>query len=133
MTLRTGNRSFTFIEIMVTTAILSLGIVLVYKSFFNLLDAFSYCSDYLSIQPITDEIVWQAEDDFKRYGKFINAKTWGFFLSRNRRFTWDLGADLIDGSRNFNLYRINLRFSWKEGPEEVNITRFTYALQARQQ
>ena len=46
---------FTLVEVLVTTAVLSLGIVLIYRAFFTLLDSFGYYSNYLRVIAFADE------------------------------------------------------------------------------
>jgi prepilin-type N-terminal cleavage/methylation domain-containing protein len=123
--LKTGNKGFTLLEVMVTTAVLSLGIVLVYQSFFISLDAFDYCLNYARVAPWADEKLWETQDDFRRYGASANPAASGEFISSNKIFTWNMSCASIDPPR---LYKINLILSWKEGKRTAKLFRDTYAL-----
>ena len=61
---RKTNRGFTFFEIMVTVAILSFGIVMVFQAFLTSLNAFSYYMTHLQVQCLADEKIWEVSDKF---------------------------------------------------------------------
>ncbi len=126
MMLRTGNRGFTLIEIMVATAVLSLGTVFIYEAFFSSLDAFNYCSNYLNVASWMDEKVWQAQEALGRFGPQAKIQTAGMFTSNNKDFKWSLSNRLID--KKEGLYRIDLALSWQEGSRKRKLTRAAYAL-----
>lgn len=125
MMLRTGNKGFTLIEIMVTVAILSLGMVLIYEAFFIVLDSFNYCSDYLNVASWIDEKIWQAQDSLTRRGSF-DADTIGEFINRNKVFKWSLSHNPIDEAEG--LHRIDLVLSWQEGKRTIRLSRSAYAI-----
>ena len=62
------KKGFTLIEVMVTTAVLSLSMVLIYQAFFISLDSFNYCADYLDVVSWADEKLWQAQDSVTHNG-----------------------------------------------------------------
>jgi len=127
MMLRIGSnrRSFTLIEVMVTTAILSLGTVLIYEAFFISLNSFNYCSNYLNIVSLADEKIWQAQDNLSRLGPQAQVETKGVFINRNKNFAWNLSYNLIEVTQG--LYRIDLILSWQQGPRKVKLLRTAYA------
>jgi len=110
---------------MVTTAVLSLGIVLIYQSFFISLDAFDYCLNYVKVASWADEKLWEVQDDFHWHGPSANPATSGEFISNKKIFTWNMSCASIDPPR---LYKINLILSWKEGKRTAKLFRDTYAL-----
>ena len=91
---------------MVTIAVLSLSIVLIYQSFFTSLDSLNYCATYLDIGNWANEKIWQTQDDLKRLGLLASIETAGSFSNRNRDFSWNLSYGLIDVESH--LYRIIL-------------------------
>ena len=132
MMLRIGSnfRGFTLIEVMVTTAILALGIVLIYESFFISLDSFELCSNYLNIAPWMDEKIWQAQDILNRSGNLDEVETQGEFQNKGKNFTWNLSSNLID--KDQGLYEIDLGVFWKEGKRQIRLSRNTYALSKKE-
>lgn len=126
VTRRKTQSAFTLIEIMVATVVLSLGAVLVHRSFFTCLDSVNYYSDYLSVIPWMDEKVWQAQDALSRSESPQLAGKNGEFKSRNKVFSWNLGYGFVD--EESRLYRINLVVFWQEGSRKVKLLRTAYAM-----
>lgn len=138
MTLQTGNKKkglvqllrkgagFTFIEVMVATAVLSLGIVLIFQGFFICLDSSNYCSSYLNISSWMNEKIWEAEDGITRYGTANNIPTVGDFVKRKKDFKWNITYNIMD--RENHLYKIGLFLSWKESGRAITLSRNTYAI-----
>lgn len=110
---------------MVTTAVLSFGIVLVYQAFFISLDAFDYCRNYLRVASWADEKLWEVRDDFRRDGPSANPATSGEFTKGKKNFRWHIFCSLMDAPR---LFKINLILAWKEGGRTAKLYRDTYAL-----
>jgi prepilin-type N-terminal cleavage/methylation domain-containing protein len=126
MTSRTGNKGFTLIEIMAATAVLSLGIVLVYEAFFVSLDALGYCHSYLQVASQLDEKIWSAQDNLQRLGASARIESGGSFENNHKAFNWNLSYYLIDEAEN--LYRIDSEMLWQEGKKNVSLSRNAYAL-----
>lgn len=126
MTLRIGNKGFTLIEVMVAVAVLSLGIVLIFESFFISLDAFNYYFDYLNVASWVNEKVWQAQDNISRFAGLADMKTSGSFVIRNKKFTWNLSYGLTDGREK--LYRIDLALAGQQGKRPIRLSRTAYAI-----
>lgn len=124
---RKTHKGFTLIEIMVTTAILAFGIVMIYEAFFISLDSFNYCLNHLDAQLWLDEKIWQAQDSLRQNGILNPGQMRGEFMNRNKRFSWDMSYDLIEQLEKFNLYRLNLVISWQEGKRKINLLRSAYA------
>lgn len=121
-----SKKSFTLIEVMVATAVLSLGIVLIYEIFFKSLDISNYCSNYLNVVSRADERMWQAQDDLSRFGAIITASLKDEFTDNNEEFFWNLSYQLLDAEAG--LYRIEGTLSWEEGLRKKKISRVAYAL-----
>lgn len=127
MTLQIGNKAFTLVEIMVTTAVLSLGAVLIYEAFFILADSFNYYADYLHLASWMDEKIWDAQDSLFRFGSLADIQTEGNLVSRNKEFVWYLSYGLIDRSEDFYLYSIDLILSGQERRKKSEFSRSAYA------
>ncbi len=123
--LQTGNKGFTLFETVVTTAILSLGILFIYEGFFVCLDSFNYCSNHLYAASWLNEKIWQAQNELSHFGPAAHIQTNGEFDKGNRGFKWDLLPKLIDTEKG--LYKIDLSLSWQEGQRGIRLKRTAYA------
>jgi len=117
--------AFTLIEVMVTTAVLSLGIVLIYQSYFTVLRASDYCSTYFSSVGFVDEKLWAACDSVRRQGTISDTELSGELQSGGKKFTW---AMWMESGQAPDLYAINVQLSWKDGARNQEIRRTAYAL-----
>ena len=111
---------------MVAVAVLALGVVLIYQSFFVSLDAISYCVDYLSAAPWINEKLWEAKDSLRRLGPSAGIETSGSFALNNRNFTWNLSYQLSDEAGG--LYKIDLAVLWHSGRRQAQAVRSAYAM-----
>lgn len=124
---RIGSSGFTLVEAMAATAVLALGLALVFQGLFTSLNAYDYYDNYLSLLPRSDEKIWEAQDRINRLGPQANLDTSGEWANqRARRFKWGLGSSLLDKAGG--LYKLNLRVSWNEGNRKVSLQREAYAL-----
>jgi len=123
---KSRNKGFTLLEIMVATAVLSLGLVMIYQAFFISLNAFKYYSNYLKVSSWLDEKLWEAEDDLFRLGPLAQINPSGSLKVDNNNFYWNLSYGLIDEPQN--LYKVDLALFWQEGKRRVNLTRNAYVL-----
>ena len=122
---RTG---FTLVEVMVATAILSFGLVMVLQSFFISLDTFDYYQNHLKVQTWMDEKIWQLHDDFRQLAYFEPATTKGEFTIGNKNFTWEVNYSTLHPEE---LYKLDLEVLWKQGARGVKLLRTTYAANYR--
>src|SRR3989338_6269800 len=106
---------FTLVEVMVATAVLSLGIVLLYEAFFKITDAFGYYNHYISVSPFAREKIWAAQDAFSKSGDQASVEASGKLAQRGQDFTWNVSYSLLDEAPNSLLYKIDLVIVWKEG------------------
>jgi len=121
---RIGRRSFTLIEVLVCVVILSVGITLVFQSFFTCLNAFNRYTTYLNIMPWMSEQLWQAEDEINRAGTLVSYNNQGEFSYEGKKFSWQLVSSLID--KEEGLYRLDLTVSWQEATKLMTINRYAY-------
>ncbi|MCK5287705.1 MAG: type II secretion system protein [Candidatus Omnitrophica bacterium] len=120
------KRSFTLIEVMLSTVVLALGIVVIYESFFRSLDLFGYYNNYLNVASSADEIIWNAQNELNLFGPTAVFANKGVISQNNKDFNWDLFYESINPENN--LYKIDLFFSWKEGSKDVKLLRTEYAV-----
>ncbi|MFH1593564.1 MAG: prepilin-type N-terminal cleavage/methylation domain-containing protein [Candidatus Omnitrophota bacterium] len=128
-----GSRDgFTLLEVMVATAILSFGILLIYQAFFTTLDAFNYYSNYLNLAPWIGEKVWEAQDELVRLGPRAQLAKSGGFRRRNKDCKWSLSYSAIDRSTDRDLYRVNVMLSWLEGKKRIELKRIGLAIHEKE-
>lgn len=123
----TGNKSnkgFTLIEVLVTTAVLSFGIVSVFQALFIIMSAFGYVSSYLNVIPALDEKMWEVSDAIRRLGPQAPVAKQGIFEFSGRKYEWK--AAVLTADKEAELYRIDLAAEWKEGRRENEIIRSQY-------
>ena len=126
--LRIGNKAkgFTLVEIVIATAVLSLGSVLIYEAFFMCMDSFNYCSDYLNMAPWADEKIWEAQEELTFAGTLDELERTGDILRGNNKFSWFLYYNLVSTSVIKDLYEISLTLSWQQGKRVSKISRSAY-------
>lgn len=128
MMLRIGNRraGFTLVEVIIATAVLSLGSVLIYEAFFMCMDSFNYCSDYLNIASWVDEKIWQTQQSLTLTGGFDELEQNGDITKQKNRFRWQLSHSLISTSLLMDIYEIGLTLSWQQGKRVARTSRNAY-------
>ncbi len=127
MTLRTGNKGFTMIEVMVAASVLAFGILFIYLAYFTSLDAFAYCTDTLNVAPWLDEKIWQVQDDLGRFGFLAYIERKGSFRTGNRNFYWNLSCGMVGEAPELDLYEIDLELLWQMGTRKMKLSRTAYA------
>ncbi|MCM8787278.1 MAG: prepilin-type N-terminal cleavage/methylation domain-containing protein [Candidatus Omnitrophica bacterium] len=131
MILKIGNkkyRGFSLIEVMVATVFLIFGTILIYETFFTLLDAFSYYSNYLTILPLFEEKIYKAQNALSKNNIEI-LETQGEFIKEGKFFLWEISYDADDQLKDlFTLYRIFATIRWRAGRKSFTLERTTYAL-----
>ena len=118
------NRGFTLIEIMVSIAILSLGLILILQSFAYSLNALRICRNNLEATLLAEEKMSQMQ--------IIAQQTRGSLLSGiegesslgNIEFKWEI--DAVQDEEYVNLYKVASTTSWKEGRRKGAVIFVTY-------
>ncbi len=122
------RRGFTLVEVMIAASIMALGAVLIYESFFMCIDSFNNCADRLDIAPWIDEKIWQAQDEIMRAGTLDEFDKTGGFVMDNNQYNWRLYSQILSASLFYDLYKVNLNVSWKEGKRYAKSSRTAYAI-----
>lgn len=120
-----GNKGFTLAEVMVSTAVLSLGTVLIFESLFMSSRSFNYYSDYLNVLPVIDEKLWVAQNNLRCFGQSVQMDTQDVFKDKDEDFNWHLSYSPIDEA--WGLYKIDSILIWQDGPRKIRLTRTAYA------
>ena len=119
------KKAFTLIEVMLATAVLSLGAVLIHEVFFKSLDTYNYCHNYFSMGYWLDEKIWSVQDNLRQSGPLVNVERNGRFKAGNKDFAWNLSYDLTCDTQD--LYKIVLDVSWREGSRDIKVSRTAFA------
>ncbi len=122
---RTGNkRAFTLIEVMVTVSVLSLGLLLLYHSFFVSMDAMQYASNRLNAQIWLEGKIWEESDVLRRTKALPSGTENGVFQFQGRDFSWKRSVAALET----NLYSLTVTLSWKESGRQRELAYATYLL-----
>lgn len=126
--MKQGNKGFTLLEVMVAAAVLAMGTVLIFQSFFSVLRAYEYCSGYVASSPFAQEKLWLASESI-RAGGILPAQTGGETVIDGRKFKWDISGELARD----RVYKVAVRIRWRAGKREPEVTRTAYALYEKQE
>ncbi len=119
-----SGAGFTLFEIMVSVAILSIGLVVIFEALLVCLNIFSYSLNYLNAQCWMNEKMWRMEDYLVRNEGEEAGTTSGKFRSGSKNIAWTMSiTPIIEES----LYELSLVCSWKEGSRNVTVSRIAYA------
>ncbi|MBU2102269.1 MAG: prepilin-type N-terminal cleavage/methylation domain-containing protein [Candidatus Omnitrophota bacterium] len=122
-------KTFTLVEVMVATAILAFGTVLIYRSYFGALNAFAYYDRYMRVNPWVVEMLWRAQDSLKRQGSLGDLESSGMIAADNKSFDWDASYMVLDQIKNCcELYRVDVTGSWNIYAKNFSLTKSIYAV-----
>jgi prepilin-type N-terminal cleavage/methylation domain-containing protein len=127
MTLRTGKsrKGFTLVEVMVTVAVLSFGLAMIYRAFFSSLDALMFISQRFLVNLEINNRLWEAEDSFNRaFDEAAALSDSGKTIINNVPFGWKTSGTLIDGTTN--LHKVEVDITWPEKNRKIVSKRFAY-------
>ena len=127
---RTGNNrhGFSFIEVMVTIAILATGIVVIYRSFLISLDIMNHltCRAYASTLLDNKLNRWQRLFEVTKEIPF-NDKREGDTVKIQKKdvhFDYDIRTTAVGKLQN--IYEVVMTISWREGGRPKQMTRQAY-------
>ena len=124
-----GNKKgFTFFELMVTVAILSTGITLIYRSFLISLDYQEYLSHRLyAINLLNDAIAirqWELQDkgkvDLGQHMETVDAKL------NNKKVAFQISTLVRKVDQLENIFELDTVLAWLENGRSVRLVQSTY-------
>jgi len=118
------KRGFTLIEIMVTLAVLSLGIVAVYQSLFVLLDVLAYSSDRLKAQYLVGNKICEREYNIEGASETQKSTLGRGLFARQKGLKWQIDYLAVDDREDLGELTVSL--SWRDRGRLTSLTRTTY-------
>jgi|GEM_PF-5052525 len=115
-------RGFTLLEVLAATAVLSVGTLYMYQSYFSVLRAFDYCSGYIASSNFLQEKLWEGVDSVRREGG-LGSPVSGDFTAGGRQFVWNMAL----GKASDRVYEVTVAVDWKSGKQEIELSRTAYA------
>jgi len=129
-----NKKGFLLFEVMVTVAILSLGLTLILRSFTTSLSAARISQNYMLACLLLEEKMWELEEEAESTKKITTEPSRGEFATSNEkdkwreRFSWEIACeDLLDEEREeTSLDKVTVTVAWKEGRRERKVCLPTY-------
>ncbi len=119
------RRGFTLIEVMVATAVLAFGSVLIYQSLFMVLNAYDSYARYVVVEPWMHEKIFEIQESIRRTGSPSTSGS-GDITLRTQRFLWRASVEPAAGLDG--LFRVDLEVSSTGRQRMTTFTRSAYAL-----
>jgi prepilin-type N-terminal cleavage/methylation domain-containing protein len=123
---RSSTKGFTLMEIMVTVAVLSFGIVSIYEAFFISVDTYGYYTRYLNVRDWVDGKITELELALLESQVLEQGRTAGQITRGHKTFDWTVQVTLIGEDQG--LYAVDVRIFWREGVRTVDISRTAYLM-----
>jgi len=118
------NKAFTLVEVLVSSVILAVGLVIIFEVFLTSLDIVNLFNNRLSAQLFLDEKIWQLQSSLDQTsGMFIPNEQSGIVSISGRDFKWQLDMELVDLTQE--TFKVAARVDWTEGQKQRNIKRQT--------
>lgn len=121
------KRGFTLIEVMVATAVLAFGVVLVFEAFFVSMNSHATYTRYMTAGTWMHERIWEAQDALMRQGPAALSDSSGQLVLDGKPFEWQQRLKEIDGESG--LYGVDLDVSWTQGARRQRLMRTAYIFQ----
>lgn len=110
-TLQIGNeQGFTYIEVMLSVLIFSLGYIVILGSYSKVVDALNISRDNIQAMVLLNEKMAELKEDFIKEGGLEPQSQSGTFEGRLKRFRWMLDVDAKDDIPDIN--QVRLEVSW---------------------
>lgn len=116
------KRAFTLVEAMAAAAVLSLGVVLLFHSFFSSLDAVQYASNRIFARIWLQGKIAQERENVILLGEVVPGSEAASFILEGRTFSWHRTLQSLDT----DLYMLSLTLSWKEAGRIRTLSYTTY-------
>ncbi|MCD6229057.1 MAG: hypothetical protein J7K17_06275 [Candidatus Omnitrophica bacterium] len=121
------GRAFTFVEVLATVVVLSLGVFIIYRGMLTSLEIYNSSQNYLGVKDWLEKEAWMVEDSISHKG-ILPLQGGDYVVLGNRKFFYQLSYNLVEGIKKNNLYEVNLSVSWKQADKKVNVKKTFYVL-----
>ncbi len=123
---RPRSRGVTFIEVMVTIVILSVGLVAIYRSFFSAVNYLDHLSTRLYAHNLLESRIATIEKDFRSLQDFdIGPLSEGAVIN-NRPVVFHFIVDLKPVGTLLSVFELDIVLSWQEHGRNVSMLRSAY-------
>lgn len=129
----TGNKKgrlpsgFSLIEVLLAVVVLSLAILMIYRSNLSSMNVYSEYKNRLNIQSWAEEKIWEAKEKILQSDVPEEGQSAGEISHRNKTYQWRLEVKR-DGSED--TYTIRLDIQWTEGRRTAALSRVSYVQKA---
>jgi prepilin-type N-terminal cleavage/methylation domain-containing protein len=121
------KKGFSFIEMMTTVAVLSVGIVAIYQSFFKSLEYINHMTYRLHALNILSNKIEMIQKEFEVTGEIhLAAPRQASVIVHGRRVEFQEKVDLVSLSKMQNIYQIHVVLSWRESGRNISLSRSCY-------
>lgn len=128
MTAAIGSRrgGFTLVEVMVATAVLALGLAMIFHSFFVSLRAGALLSERLSAGVESTNLLWQIQRALNETptASIYEYPRQGERVLNGKRFFWTLMPETVNAT--YGVYKLAIVMQWTQEGMPVRLTRSAY-------
>ena len=121
------KRGLTFFEIMVTVVILSIGTVMIFRSFLICLDYLQHLKNRLYANVLMNNKITLIQQKYLLTGRVVSEETlWEKELSSQVDFPFKFSVNTYSFEELNGLYQFNMVLSWDEKGRTKSIVRTVY-------
>jgi len=145
MTLLIGNKKsafcqlkakhgLTFIEVMITVVILSVGIVAIFKTYIVSLDQMTHITNRIYVSTLLDDRVATIERHLRAYKSLpLDMAQEEYINVGSKQLTFSRDLKISDIEDFVEIFNVDLSISWQEGDRDMKISRSSYISDFRSQ
>lgn len=119
-------RGLTFIEVMVTAVVLSVGLVAIYRAFFIGLDQLNHLSYRLYALNLLEQKIAVVEKDFRSLKDFDIGPLAETVVINNHPVDFQYAITLVPVENLLSVFRLDIGLSWSEKGRSVSVARSAY-------
>ena len=112
------------IEVMIATAVLLLGTVMIHESYLQAANLYGRYCDTLKVRLWMNDQIWTAKEALVYSPTPSTDAQSGIFTTSGKPFNWSQQVNIISGPQ---LYSIRMSVDWYEGNQPFNLTKEIYA------
>ncbi len=105
-----NDRGFTYIEVMLSVLIFSLGYIAIASSYSKVVDAFNASENNIQAMVLLNDKIAQLQENSIKEGGLEPQNQSGTFAGRLKKFKWVLDIDAKNDTPNIN--QVKLEVSW---------------------